>query len=211
MASGKSSVPGVAENDLLVAIGGEVVTTAQSVEAKIIEAQAAAEAQGIEGCLKVKLMLLTKGKPREVETEVKLLESDGVRRLLCWHGLVLQETPRAVQEMGKVPSGIYIARTMLGSPAEADNIEGDFVIAIDGTPTPTLEAVLELDKKLSVLANPTPARARGGERRHVRVETADLSGRHFVATLQPDLLFWPTSELRQGPRGGAWSYTEPSA
>jgi hypothetical protein len=139
----------ISENDILVAIDGEVVSTAQGAQARLEEALAAFQAKGKEGRAKVKVTVLTKGKPRAVEGELELPGSDGARRLLCWHGLVLQETPRSVRLMAPVPSGVYISRTMLGSPAEAGGIEGDFVIAVDGVPTPTLDALLELDRRES--------------------------------------------------------------
>ena len=134
----------VAEGDLLAAVNGEVVGTPQALEA-LLEAARAKAAEG-GAPLKAKLSLLTRGKAREVEVEVPSLGSDGAKRLLCWHGLVLQEAPRAVRDQCKAPSGVYISRVMLGSPGEADGVEGDFILAIDGVATPTLDALTKLGR-----------------------------------------------------------------
>eukprot|EP00929_Paragymnodinium_shiwhaense_P001397 TRINITY_DN10162_c0_g1_i1.p1 TRINITY_DN10162_c0_g1~~TRINITY_DN10162_c0_g1_i1.p1 ORF type:complete len:1127 (-),score=274.09 TRINITY_DN10162_c0_g1_i1:93-3473(-) len=141
----------------------------------------------------VALTLLRKGKVKEVTVSVPLIGSDGARRLLCWNGLLLQEIPRSVREYGQVPAGVHVSEMLLGSPAEANAIEGDVVVAVDGIPTPNLDALLALEKK--------------GGGRHRRVETADLSGRRFVAALEPNPLFWPVVEIGQNDQG-VWACVE---
>lgn len=196
------------EGDLLVAVGGEAVATAQAVEAKLHASwkDALGKAAATEP-FRVRLTLLTRGKPREVEVTVPVLGSDGVARLLCWHGLILQETPRAVRELGPVPSGVYISRTMLGSPGEADNVEGDFLVAVEGVATDSLDAVMQLSRSEQAAQPQAPGACR---RHHIRVESADLRGHRFMTTLQPDPLFWPVFELSSGP-DGRWSYVECSS
>lgn len=194
------------EGDLLVAVDGEAVGSVRDVDARLhdalVKVQSESSSSGEKGLLQVKLSVLRGGKEREVSVPVALLGNDGARRVLCWHGLVLQEMPRSAREAGPVPAGVYITRQMLGSPAEADSIEGEFVVAVDGKPTPSLDALLALDAGGKTAAEGAPL----GER-HLRVETADPCGRRFVTTLEPDPLFWGTFELAQDEKG-AFSYRE---
>jgi len=182
----------VAEGDLLVAVDGEVVTTVRAVEEKL---EALRTRSSKMQKFQVPLTLLRRGKELAVTVSVPLLGSDGARRILGWHGLILQDTPRAVREIGQAPLGANISQTMLGSPAEAFGIEGNFLVAVDGRPTPDLDALLSL------------GRAAPAERKHLRIETADHTGRRFLKTLEPDWLFWPIFEMLQDDCG-AWSYQE---
>jgi len=197
----------LAEADLIVAIDGEVVGSVRDVETRLQECLNKARSAQTDDCrlgpFEVKLTLLRGGKEREVTASVPLLGNDGARRVLCWQGLVLQEMPRTAKEAGPVPAGVYISRQMLGSPAEAHSIEGEFVVAVDGKPTPSLDAILKMDAERSSAAEG----AAPDETRHLRVETADLCGRRFVTTLEPDPLFWATFELAQDNHG-AFSYKE---
>jgi len=186
------------EGDLLVAIDGQVVTTVKEVEARL-EAVAFASKRPLLEPVQVQLTLLRRGQELQVEVSVPMLGSDGARRVLGWHGLVLQETPRAVREIGPVPLGVHISQTMLGSPAEAFGIEGEFIVAVNGTPTPNLDSLLELRHGVETMGH--------CKQRHLRIESADTSGRHYLKTLEPDPLFWPTFEMRQDSKG-AWSFHE---
>jgi S1-C subfamily serine protease len=195
------------EGDLVATVSGEVVTTTQDLEAKLWEATeatlgaSASEQMEHRGPVEVQLTLLRRGKEHTVKAAVQLLGCDGARRVVCWHGLLLEETPRCVREFGPVPAGVHIAQTMLGSPGEANAIDGDFVLSVDGNPTPTLDAVLALDDACQQSSQGA------GAARRLRVETADMVGRRFVKTLEPNPLFWPTCVMLQGARGG-WSCAE---
>jgi len=200
----------IGEGDLLVAVCGEVVASVHAIESRLQQAVAEARAKFAEAPLHAKLTVIRRGKERDVSVTVPLLGSDGTTRLLSWHGLLLQETPRCVREFGPPPAGVYISQTFLGSPAEAEDIDGEFIVAVDGEPTPTLDALVATCRKLppptATSVSSTLARRRG-EQRHVRVESADVTGRRFVKTLVPDPLFWPTFEMSQD-RHGAWSCIE---
>jgi len=214
----------LAEGDLLVAVDGHVVTTVQAVEEQLMEAVGSAKLSTSSSSsavpsssaddqpdkdATVKLTVLRRGKVKEVTVKVPLLAGDGARRVICWHGLVLQETPRSVKEYGVVPASVYISETLLGSPAEADGVEGDFIMAVDGTPTPSLDAILALDRQQLPThgADSAGGRETAPPRRHLRVETADISGRRFMKALEPDPLFWPTMEISLDSHG-AWSCVE---
>jgi hypothetical protein len=69
--------------------------------------------------------------------------------LLC--GLVLHKPHRAVrQQMKKLPSEVYIASRKHGSPADVycRLYPTKFITHLNDTPTPTLEAVLEVARKI---------------------------------------------------------------
>lgn len=194
------------EGDLLVAINGDAVTSHHEVEAKLRQSVADVE----DGCaaeggrhVDVTLTFLRRGTERRVTAPVHLLSSDGATRLVCWHGLVLREIPRPVREFGAVPAGVHISQTLLGSPGEADNIEGEFLLAVEGTPTKTLDDIIMAARAAAAMAGGHSK----GQRHHLRVETADSSGLRFMKTLEPDPLFWPLFEIAQGPRG-SWACTE---
>jgi len=184
----------VCEGDLLVAVCGEVVTTVRAVEAKLETLRRKMKSSSQQ----VPLTVLRRGQELEVAVTVPLLSSDGAQSVLGWHGLVLQNTPRAVREAAVVPAewGIYIGQTMLGSPAEAHGIEGDFLVSVDGKATKNLDDLLGFGQTASC------------EQRYLRIESADSTGRRFLKTLEPDALFWPTFEMRQDKASGAWSYHE---
>jgi len=176
----------------------------QAVEAKLRETVACTDNGHARGTVSIRLTLLRSGTEHTVDATVALLGSEGAKRILCWHGLVLQETPRSVCEVGPVPAGVYISQTMLGSPGEADCIEGEFLLAVNSIPTPTLDAVIALDNQMTS----TPPTVGGGKQRHhLRIESADTSGRRFMKTLEPDLLFWPVCQISQDNEGG-WSCIE---
>lgn len=186
------------EGDLLVAVSGKVVTSAGDVEEQLQALTA-----GVEGVVQVPLIFFRRGRELAVTATVAMLGSDGARRVLCWQGLVLQDVPRAVREHGTIPAGVHIVDTVLGSPGEAHNIEGEFLTAVDGNPTHTLEDVVRLQSSCWQQDGDAPCCGQ----RHLRLETADSRGRCFLKTLKPDLHFWPTFELAQDEQG-TWNYRE---
>merc|ERR1712137_600000 len=87
--------------DLLVALQGGVVTSVKAVEAKLEELKAEMVSNREPHLpLKVNATLLRQGQEINITLDVPLLGSDGARRVVCWHGLVLHEIPRALCELG---------------------------------------------------------------------------------------------------------------
>lgn len=193
-----------APHDLLVAVCGEPVTSPQAVEALLLRAAEEAEAAEGEGSApEVQLTLLHRGKERQAKVRVHMLPCDGTTRILCWHGLLLREVPRSAREFGMAPAGVYISQTMLGSPGEANDIKGEFLVKVNGVPTPDLDSVLAVTREVEREA----VSARTCRRPHLRVESKDIKGQHFMRPLEPDPLFWPLVELSQDAHG-TWSCVE---
>lgn len=199
----------LSEGDLFVAADGEAVTTMQDLEAKLWEAaqastKSASEQGQKEPNVQVQLTVLRSGKELKMKVPLALLGCDCAKRVVCWNGMLLQETPRCVREFGQIPAGVHIVQTMLGSPGEANGIEGEFILSVDGRPTPSVDAILDVEQ---YVGSGGCVGAGQKSRRFLRVETADMAGRRYMKTLEPDPLFWPTSHMLQGP-DGTWSCME---
>lgn len=191
--------------DLLVAVEGEVVAAVADVEARLQKCIADAGHSQTDSVCKVRLTVIRKGTELDVDVMVPLLTSDGSARVILWHGLLLQETPRAVRRSAVVPAGVHISHTFLGSPADAHSIMGDFLVSVDGEPTPTLDAVLRLSSERATTSRSSDESS--APPKHLRLESADFVGRRFVSMLKPDRLFWPTAETSQDKQG-CWSCVE---
>eukprot|EP00971_Amphidinium_carterae_P261094 5179456-Amphidinium_carterae.1 len=93
---------------------------------------------------------------------------------------VLREIPRSVHEVGDVPAGLHIAQMLLGSPAEADGVDGELSLyvacesadplPVNGTPVPSLDALLAL-KVVDGLASTTGHLS-------LRIESGDCGFEH---------------------------------
>ncbi|XP_042451810.1 protease Do-like 7 [Zingiber officinale] len=79
-----------------------------------------------------------------------------------------------------------------GSPVHRYGLYAlQWIVEINGKPTPDLEAFLEVVKGLE-----------HGE--FVRVRTVHLNGKPHVLTLKQDLHYWPTWELKFDPETAMW-------
>ena len=121
----------------------------------------------------------------------------GTRRALLWAGALLQPLPWAAQvQRGVPPEGVYVVGRWYGSPVERHGLRATRrILAVSGAPTPDLDAFL------AALA-PVP------DRGSVQLLAEDLDGRREVVTLDLDLRYWPTQELRFS--AGGW-VVEPAA
>eukprot|EP00746_Dinoflagellata_sp_MGD_P007519 gnl/MRDRNA2_/MRDRNA2_114895_c0_seq1.p1 gnl/MRDRNA2_/MRDRNA2_114895_c0~~gnl/MRDRNA2_/MRDRNA2_114895_c0_seq1.p1 ORF type:complete len:1015 (+),score=234.60 gnl/MRDRNA2_/MRDRNA2_114895_c0_seq1:82-3126(+) len=172
---------GVHEGDVIVAISGNAVATAHGVDARLEELRVEQKESSKDGSIDVTLTVLRRGEEKQIPLHVPLLGTDGAQRIVTWNGLVLQDTPRCVLEHSGVPKGIFTSRTLLGSPGDTYQVSGDFLVAVDEVPTPSLNALLAL---------PSPQ-----DGKFLRVESVDLRGQRHTTMLSPDQLFWPTTEL----------------
>lgn len=117
-------------------------------------------------------------------------------RVLLWGGALLQESPGALTlQRGLEREGVYVAGRWRGTPAEAHGLSPTWrVLAVDGAP------VRDLDAFLAAVAHKPDGAS-------LRLFVADLEGRERVITLELDLAYWPTTELRRGD-GGVWERRE---
>jgi S1-C subfamily serine protease len=165
--------------DLLLAANGEPVTAFREVE----EA-----AQGGE----IELTVLRDGAVRSLTVFAVPIADGGTDRALLWCGALLQSPPREVaQQRGLLREGVYVADSLRGSPSVRDGLHPtQRIIAADGLPTPDLDAFLSVT-----------AGKEDGESVRLRVES--LEGQVRVVTLETDLHYWPTQELRRTAEGWA--------
>jgi S1-C subfamily serine protease len=112
-----------------------------------------------------------------------------------WAGALLQAPHHAAQiQRNLAPEGVYISLYWYGSPASRSRLRAARrIVAVDGKPTPDLEAFLA-----AVAGKPSRA--------SVRLKTVDLDDKVELITLRLDLDYFPTYELRLTPSG--WIRTE---
>jgi len=182
--AGEPEEGGLAVGDLLLAVDGKPVSAPRQIE------RAAA------GRASIALTVLRAG--AEVTLDAPTLELDpiGTRRALIWAGALLQAPPEAARSQRNVPSdGVYVVGRWYGSPVDRHGLRATRrIVAVDGEPT------RDLDEFLAAVGD-TP------DRGSVRLRTVDLDGKADVRTLELDLRYWPTIELRWN--GSGWVRSEP--
>lgn len=172
------------EGDVIVEVNGAVATRHRELEL-------ASQAETVE------LLVMRMGALVPLSVPTVARGSDGVDRVLLWSGALLHSLPEAARTQRQVlPEGVYVATTWYGSPAGRYNLQAtQRIMAVDGTPTPTLEA---LEAALA-------GRADGSS---LRLRLIDLDGEISVITLKLDLASWPTTALTLGPDG--WRRGDPA-
>jgi S1-C subfamily serine protease len=183
VAAGAPAAASLQPGDLLLAVGGAPVTSFREVER-------AAQRE------RVAVTLLRDGAERSAEVETLALDGIGTRRALLFAGALLQPPFYAAAiQRGVPPEGVYVAGRWYGSPVDRHGLRATRrILAAGGAPTPDLDAFLA---------------AVGGvpDRGSVQLLTEDLEGKRQVLTLDLDLRYWPTRELRWV--GGGWEVVEP--
>merc|ERR1712050_232906 len=131
-----------------------------------------------------------------LEARIASLPAAGIRRLLCWHGMLIARTPRAYEEAwGRRPTclpGVTVLSLLLGSPAaEEEGFRSNtWIAAVDGRQVGDLDDLRQ--PASSVQSNVAIAT---GRLPSLVVSLVDGDGLSYVRTLRPDSLFWPTVEL----------------
>jgi S1-C subfamily serine protease len=179
VAAGTPAAALLEAGDLLLAVDGAPVASYREVER-------AAQREA------VALTVLRDGKARTIEVATVLLDPIGTRRALLWAGALLQPLPYPVQlQRGVPPEGVYVVGRWYGSPVERHGLRATRrILAVSGAPTPDLDAFLA-------------AMAKVPDRGSVQLLAEDLDGRREVVTLDLDLRYWPTQELRFSADGWA--------
>jgi S1-C subfamily serine protease len=163
--------------DLVLAANQEPVTAFREVE----EAARSGE---------IELTVLRDGAVRSLAVSTVPIADGGTDRALLWSGALLQAPPRELAQQRGLPRvGVYVAHSLRGSPAGRDGLKRtQRITAVDGQPTPDLDAFLAVT-----------AGKEDGESARLRVES--LGGKIQVLTLETDLHYWPTQELRRTAEG----------
>lgn len=176
--AGSPAAEALEEGDLLLAIDGRVVTDFRSVER-------ATRAERVE------VTLFREGELIERELGTVALDGRGVDRVLLWAGAVLHEPHRALAAQRGLPrDGVFMAYYNYGSPASRYELQpGRRIVAVDRQP------VHGLDDFLEIVAGKSDGDS-------VRLKALMWDGSVEVITLELDLRYWPTYELRY--RDGAW-------
>jgi C-terminal processing protease CtpA/Prc len=136
------------------------------------------------------LTVLRNGVMQSLTVTAVPIEDGGTDRALLWSGALLQASPRALaQQRGLPRQGVYVADTRRGSPSQRDGLRRTWrITAVDGLPTPDLDAFLS-----------ATAEKEDGDSVRLRIES--LEGKVGIVTLELDLHYWPTQELRRTGEG----------
>jgi len=177
LTAGSPAAERLSVGDLILAANGEPVTGFREVEK-------AAQSGEIE------LAVLRNGIVQTLEVPAVPVADGGTDRALLWSGALLQRPPREVaQQRGLLREGVYVAGSVRGSPSQRDGLRrGQRITAVDGVPTPDLDAFLSVT-----------AGKEDGESVRLRVES--LEGKVEILTLEMDLHYWPSQELRRTAEG----------
>lgn len=182
LAAGSPAASTLEEGDLIVRVGGDIVTRPGRVEDAVRTGAATVE-------------VLRRGQLQTVTLEPWMLDVTGTRRAVGFAGALLHAPHAPVAQQRGIPQeGVFVAWYWYGSPAGRYGLRPTRrIVAVDGKPTPDLDAFLDAVGNREV-----------GD--GVRLETVDLQGRRKVLTLEMDPVFWPTYQLIRGEDG--WSRAE---
>jgi len=179
LVGGTSAAQLLQPGDLLLAVGGHVVTTFRDVE----RAVAAQEA--------VPVTIWRTDGEHTLTVRTAALSGQDIDRVVLWQGATLQASHRALSaQRGIEPSGVYVAYFSYGSPASRYGlIPGRRIVEVDGQPTPDLDSFLKL----------ATGRA---DRASLRIKTLAINGAPEMITLKLDRHYWPAYELLR--HGDQW-------
>jgi S1-C subfamily serine protease len=169
--------------DLVVREGGQALTSLLALERSVQRGD-------------VSLDVVRGGEVVRVAFAPALAPKTAADRVVLWAGALLQDVPATIASQRGLPlAGVYVAGRWRGTPAEAHELSPTWrILAVDGAPVAGLDAFLA-----AVGAKPDGA--------SLRLFVADLDGRERVITLETDLAYWPTSELRWDAQNG-WQRSE---
>jgi S1-C subfamily serine protease len=166
--------------DILLTVDGTLVTTHD-----VLETTLTAESH--------ELVILRGGVEYSLPVKTGVAKPE-VNRVLVWGGAYLHTPHPAARILSSMPpDGVYVSRTWYGSPASrAELYSVSRITAVDGTPTPDLDAFIAATSEAS-------------DRQGIKLSIEDHHGRREVITLEPDYTWWPTSEMVRTEKG--WTRT----
>lgn len=188
--AGSSASAELRDGDLILAVNGEAVCRTRDIERLVADSEVC------------EFTLLRDSEEAKVTVRPSVLDGIGCDRVVIWAGMMLHATPRPVLERGYMPEGshtgggVYCSRWCYGSPSHKYSLRAtSWVVEVNGTPTPDLDAFLEVVRSI-------------GDRANVRVRTESLQGRKRSYTLKTDLVYWYTLQLRLDHTTRRWTSEE---
>lgn len=165
--------------DVLLAIDGQPANEFRDVELAMQSESA-------------QLTILRDGAELTINVPTVELNGYGVDRIVLWGGALLQMPHRALAaQRGIGPGGVYVAFFNFGSPASRSELfAGRRIVAVDGRPTPDLDAFLNVVSGIEDDAS-------------IRVNTVSWNNVPQVITLKPDEQYWPSYQLVRS--GNTWT------
>ena len=157
--------------DILLSIDGALVNTFR-------QAESAAQRPTVE------ITVFRNGEEVTGSVATVTLDGLGIERVISWAGALVQAPHRelAVQR-GVGMNGVYVSFFNFGSPASRSGLfAGRRIVAIDGEPTPDLDAFVNIVTAL-------------GDKDSVRLNTMSFNDVPEVITMKLDPQYWPTYEL----------------
>jgi len=168
--------------DLIININGKIVTSFREVEEATLSQDT------------VDLLVLRSQKELQVSVPTTILSGEGTTKVLNWAGALLQNTHRAVAQLGFVYNGVYCSRWHYGSPAHRFSLRAvHWIVEVNGKPTPDLDAFINVVKEFK-------------NRDSVRLKLIGLQDKVQVITIKLDYHYWPTWILERA-EDGRWQYT----
>jgi S1-C subfamily serine protease len=159
--------------DILLSIDGALVNTFRQVERASQQPT-------------VEVTVFRDGQEVTGNVDTVTLDGLGIERVVSWAGALIQAPHRelAVQR-GVGMGGVYVSFFNFGSPASRSGLfAGRRIVAVDGEPTPDLEAFVRVALSL-------------GDKDSVRLNTMSFNDVPEVITMKLDPEYWPSYELRR--------------
>jgi S1-C subfamily serine protease len=159
--------------DILLSIDGALVNTFR-------QAERASQKPTVE------VTVFRNGEEVTGSVDTVVLDGLGVERVVSWAGALIQAPHRelAVQR-GVGMGGVYVSFFNFGSPASRSGLfAGRRIVAIDGEPTPDLDAFVRVTTSL-------------GDKDSVRLNTMSFNDVPEVITMKLDPQYWPSYELKR--------------
>lgn len=143
--------------DIEAVVAQRAAAAASTLAAAAASASASASAPGASPpppfrLPEVEVLAWRAGQPLQLSVPLALETTLGTERMLHWAGCQLQETHRAVRELGFVPTekGVFISRWHHGSPAHRYGLYAlHWVSEVNGQPTPDLDSFVAAVRSLA--------------------------------------------------------------
>ena len=185
------------EADMILEINGTLVTTFADTYTALEEERLPSQDGEDGGPGAIAMTIFREGELLQVTVHPGLETSLGTLHLVHWAGALIQPTPRAVKELGFLPSGggVYVSRWQYGSPSHRYGIYAlHWITHINDSPTPDLTSFKRMVQDF----------VHGS---FVRLSLVDLQGKTKVISLKVDHIYWPTWELALDASTGEWTRT----